>query len=49
MSIRKKSKQSIIKKLQAQALDLAKEIVDKRDGEGCRNRKRCKEKENNND
>ena len=35
MSIRKKSKQSIIKKLQAQALDLAKEIVDKRDGEGC--------------
>ena len=35
MSIRKKSNKSIIKKLQAQALDLAKEIVDKRDGEGC--------------
>ena len=33
--MKKKSKQSIIKKLQAQALDLAKEIVHKRDGEGC--------------
>jgi hypothetical protein len=33
--MKKKSKQSIIKKLQAQALDLAKEIVNKRDGEGC--------------
>jgi hypothetical protein len=33
--MRKVSRKSIIKKLQAQALDLAKEIVHKRDGEGC--------------
>ena len=33
--MKKKSKKSVIKKLQAQALQLCKEIVNKRDGEGC--------------
>jgi hypothetical protein len=34
-NLRKKGKKSIVKKLQAQALELAKAVVDKRDGDGC--------------
>ena len=37
--MKKVSKGSVIKKLQTQALDLCKEIVNKRDGDGCQVKK----------